>query len=62
MAIEPRDIVMILFGSRVPSVLRKHGLVYRLGGSDCDVQGLMDGEAIDIWRNGKLKSEEFEIR
>jgi len=61
MAMETGDMVVILFGSRVPFVLRKHGSVYRLV-SDCYVDGLMDGEAIDMWKDGKLESEEFEIR
>lgn len=58
---EPGDIIVVLFGSRVPFVLRKCGSAYRLV-SDCYVQGLMDGEAIDMWNNGELQLEEFEIR
>lgn len=61
MAMRPGHIVVILFGSQVPFFLRKHGSVYRLVG-DCYVQGLMDGEAIDMWKNGELDSEEFKIR
>jgi hypothetical protein len=58
---EPGDIIVVLFGSRVPFILRKLGATYRLI-SDCYVLGLMDGEAIDMWKNGELESEEFEIR
>ena len=60
-AIEPGDVVAILFGSRVPFILRKHNSGYRLVG-DCYVQGLMDGEAMAMLKNGELESEMFEIR
>lgn len=57
----PGDIVVILFGSRVPFVLRKCDSVYRLV-SSCYVLGFMNGEAIDMWKNGELDGGEFEIR
>ena len=61
LTMEPGDIIVVLFGSRVPFVLRKHGSAYRLV-SDCYIQGAMDGEAIDMWKNGELKPENFEIQ
>jgi hypothetical protein len=59
--IEPGDTLVVLFGSRVPFILRKHGSFYRLIG-DCYIDGLMDGEAIQMWESGELKAEEFNIR
>lgn len=59
--IEPGDIVVVLFGSRVPIILRKINGCYRLV-SDCYIHGLMDGEAIQMLENGKLETEVFEIQ
>ncbi|KAF1844479.1 uncharacterized protein K460DRAFT_284891, partial [Cucurbitaria berberidis CBS 394.84] len=61
MAMKTGDIAVVLFGSRIPFVLRKDGSMYRLV-SDCYVQGLMDGEALDMLRNGELESEKFQLR
>lgn len=55
------DIVVVLFGSRVPFVLRQQGDTYRLIG-DCYMHGLMDGEAIQMWKDNQLRVEEFRIR
>jgi hypothetical protein len=43
--IQPGDTVVVLFGARVPYVLRRKGNHYRLIG-DCYVHGLVDGEAV----------------
>jgi hypothetical protein len=59
--VEPGDTLVIFFGSRVPFILRKHDTFYRLI-SDCYINGLMDGEAINMWEDGELKVEEFDIR
>lgn len=59
--IEPGDMVVVLFGSRVPIILRKINGCYRLV-SDCYIHGLMDGEAIQMLENGKLETEVFEIQ
>lgn len=58
--VEAGDILIVLFGSRVPFVLRRDGSSYRLI-SDCYVYGLMDGEAMDMWKDGKLDVESFVI-
>jgi hypothetical protein len=58
--IETGDVVAVLFRSRMPFVLRRHGSGYRLV-SPCYLQGFMDGEAIDPWKKGELKQEDFEI-
>ncbi|CAI6337710.1 unnamed protein product [Periconia digitata] len=64
--IEPGDTIAVLFGSRVPFILRKveseveNG--YRLIG-DCYIHGLMDGEAIQMWKDGdeRAKLENFTL-
>jgi hypothetical protein len=56
----PGDLVVIVFGSRVPFVLRQYGQGYRLI-SDCYIDGMMHGKAIELWKDGKLTDEEFEI-
>lgn len=49
----PGDMVTLLFGGRVPFLLRQlDQRGYRLVG-DCYVQGIMHGEAIDAWRKGE---------
>lgn len=59
--IQPGDIVAVLFGSRVPFILRKHGSAYRLV-SSCYLEGFMHGKAIDMWKKGELNEESFDIR
>lgn len=49
------------FGSQVPFIFRKCDSIYRII-SNCYVQGLMDGEAIDMWKAGELESEQFKVR
>ena len=54
------DIVCILFGGRVPYVLRHTDPenIYRIVG-ECYVNGIMNGEAIDMWREGELSKTQF---
>jgi hypothetical protein len=59
--VKPGDTLAVLFGSRVPVILRRHGNFYRLI-CDCYIHGLMDGEAIQMWKSGKLNTENFDIR
>jgi hypothetical protein len=59
--VEPGDMLVILFGSHVPFILRKHDTFYRLI-SDCYMNGLMDGEAVQMWEDGELKIEDFDIQ
>lgn len=61
LTVEPGDEVVVLFGCRVPFILRRCGSAYRLV-SDCYIPGLMDGEAVRMWTNGDLQAEKFEIR
>lgn len=62
--IEVGDLVVVLFGARVPFVLRPQGKGidrrYELIG-DCYVHGMMDGEAIEMWQTGVLDVETFSL-
>jgi hypothetical protein len=55
------DVVAVLFGARVPFVLRQQqDGRYRLIG-DCYVHRMMDGEAIRGWIGGELEGKMFEL-
>jgi hypothetical protein len=58
--IDKGDLVSVLPGCSVPIVLRKIDQWYVLRG-ECFVMGLMDGEAIDAFDEGKAVLEEFAI-
>jgi hypothetical protein len=55
------DVVAILFGGKVPLVLRKTDAHWALEG-ECYLHGVMLGEAIEAWKGGDLTSEWFEIK
>ena len=57
----PSDIVVILFGGRTPYILRKMADHYRLV-CDCYLHGMMDGEAVRMWQEGVLDTQDFELR
>ncbi|KAK8118392.1 uncharacterized protein PG998_003018 [Apiospora kogelbergensis] len=54
------DRVVVLFGSRVPFVLRDVGLRFKLVG-ECYVAGLMEGQAIAEGGNSREGDAEFEL-
>ena len=55
------DLCCILFGARVPFILRKVKKHYLLVG-ECYVHGIMRGEAVNMWQNGDLNEQEFELQ
>lgn len=57
---QPGDIVAVLFGARPCYLLRPFGQYFKLLGS-CHIQGLMQGEAIEMLREGLLEETVFEI-
>jgi hypothetical protein len=58
---QPGDHVVILFGGKMPFVLRPVGKLWRLVGA-CYVYGLMEGEAIERWEHStKYRVEKFDI-
>jgi hypothetical protein len=59
-SVQAGDKVVVLLGSSVPFILRRSGSSYRLI-SDCYLSGFMDGEAIQMLRDGVLEAEDFEI-
>lgn len=57
---QPQDKLAVLFGAHVPFILRPFGNRWKLVG-ECYVNGIMHGEAIDMWRKGSLEATVFEI-
>lgn len=57
----PGDIVAIIYGSRMPFVLRQSGEYYRMLG-DSYVHGIMDGEAVPVGEASGTLHETFTIR
>jgi hypothetical protein len=60
MATQPGDLVCVLFGAKVPFILRYEEDHYLFVG-ECYVHGIMRGEAVEMWRRGELEEVEFEI-
>ncbi|KIW45228.1 uncharacterized protein PV06_03630 [Exophiala oligosperma] len=57
---EETDIICVLFGGKMPFCLRPWNSHYLLVG-ECYVHGLMDGEAMEMLRQGLIPQETFEI-
>jgi len=55
------DAVCVLFGCLVPLIMRRDGDCWTLVQSSY-VHGLMEGEAMEQLREGKLRKQEFKIR
>jgi hypothetical protein len=60
-AMRAGDRICVLFGSDVPFVLRPEDGWYSLVG-ECYMYGLMEGQAIEGWRTGRLRDSTFSIR
>ncbi|KAH7141005.1 heterokaryon incompatibility protein-domain-containing protein [Dactylonectria macrodidyma] len=58
---ERGDIIAVLFGGKVPYVLRATdgGRYFFIG--ECYVHGIMSGEVIEKWRIGKFKKQTFDM-
>lgn len=54
------DLVCVLLGGAVPYILRPAGMDFALVGESY-VHGLMEGEAVDAWRKGRLSLETFSL-
>lgn len=54
------DLLTVLLGGQVPFILRKVGDQYTLVG-EAYVHGFMDERAIDMWREGELEMQFFDI-
>lgn len=50
---QPGDILCVLWGGRVPYILRSKGEQYRLVG-ECYLHGAMDGELVEAWSEHKV--------
>jgi hypothetical protein len=57
----PGDIVSVIFGGGVPYTIREDGDKFLFVGESY-IYGLMRGEAVREWREGKLKEEVLEFR
>jgi hypothetical protein len=60
---EAGDRVCVLFGGSTPYIVRPTSVPdeYLFLG-ECYVHGLMDGEAIKLWEEGKVQSQRFQLR
>ncbi|KAF2124673.1 hypothetical protein P153DRAFT_325963 [Dothidotthia symphoricarpi CBS 119687] len=59
-AMKQGDVIVVLFGGRVPYLLRALDTGYRFLG-ECYVPGLMDGEAVRTWKDEGSKRVFFEL-
>ncbi|PVH80545.1 hypothetical protein DL98DRAFT_515399 [Cadophora sp. DSE1049] len=58
---QPGDIVCLFHGGNVPYVLRPTAGYYQLVG-ECYVHGIMNGEAMQVWKESGAVEETFELR
>jgi hypothetical protein len=54
------DMICILYGCSVPVIIRKVGDHYLFIG-ECYVQGLMDGQALELLKQGKAREVMFDL-
>lgn len=60
-AMEPGDVICVLFGAKVPFCLRAVGGEFYLLVGECYVHGMMKGEAMGMFAQGELQEVGFEI-
>jgi hypothetical protein len=60
-AIEPGDVVCIVYGHKMPFVLRPTETQYKYVGA-CYLDGFMNGEAIEKFKEGELREEWFQLQ
>ena len=58
---KPGDVLCVLGGGIVPLLLRPANGYFQVVG-ECFVHGIMEGEVVELWKDGKLKDEVFEVR
>jgi hypothetical protein len=58
---KPGDVVCVLGGGMVPILLRPANGYFRVV-DESYVHEIMEGEAVQLWKDKKLPGEEFEIR
>ena len=54
------DRIVVLFGGKVPYILRPSGRRFKFVG-DAYIPGLMDGQAVERWKEAKTTTTRFEI-
>jgi hypothetical protein len=59
-SLQKNDLVCVLYGGKVPFILRPDGDHYKFVGESY-VHGFMEGEVIEMLRAGELKEQEFQI-
>lgn len=59
--IQPGDQICVLFGARLPFPIRKPDKHWLWVG-ECFLHGLMNGEAIERWKDGNLQAQTFQFR
>lgn len=59
--IERDDMVVILFGGKVPYVIRELGEGKYSFIGECYVPGLMAGEAVEQWKTNESQAEFFNL-
>jgi hypothetical protein len=55
------DQICVLFGGKVLYIIRRVGMHFEFVG-ECYVYGYMKGEAMDLWKSGRLRDEWIELR
>ncbi|KAK2752865.1 hypothetical protein FQN54_008018 [Arachnomyces sp. PD_36] len=60
-SLREKDTVVVFFGAGTPHILRHHDKDWLFVG-DCYLDGVMEGQSIEAWRNGEVEEKRFIIR